>query len=102
MEITENSVWCANSVPMRKPLYIKFKDMNNKHLANVLKLNRARLEQGEDVCDIICILMKIALKRGLTDTFLNSAYYIFDPDKDYQKFEWYVIKCTLKNSIKKY
>ena len=95
---TRESEWYANSGP--SPFFVKVKDMNNGHLANVLRLNLSRLEQGMPVSDIITTLLKEAHDRGLSDRFLTQ-YHGHDPYKPYKKYNPRSISSIYRKLIKK-
>lgn len=83
--ITRDTEILVNSVS--NPFLLKIGEMNNTHLANFLKCLRERIQTSLHDPQLIHIVMKEAWLRGLSDKFLNKAYFTFDETATYKKYK---------------
>lgn len=83
MKYNRDMTWTSNADPdnIRK---IKFKDLHDKHLANIIRWVRQHLDEqrgySQEFLDFLNIETDL---RGLNDEFLSAAPYAYDPETAY-------------------
>jgi len=87
MNITRHTLWAANTRDYS--VSVEICQLNNEHLANVIRWVNERMEYREDYPrQLLDVLRAEADSRGLTKEYLNNAPYPHDlSQKDYIKYD---------------